>query len=137
MLTLEISSNVLEIPNDSLFNTQSKCDWLFNTRSRVLQADWSILENNDKVTLTCPISITSFWIMIMVWSCGYGFTEILYLGIFFLWEMNCLITGSCFCTTIPSQTQLNSTQSGVFMALNWACNRDSAFSKSKPLSQCW
>ena len=26
-------------------------DWLFNTQSRVLQADWLILENNEKVTL--------------------------------------------------------------------------------------
>ena len=27
-------------------NTQSKSDWLVNTKSRVLQADWLILENN-------------------------------------------------------------------------------------------
>ena len=29
---------------------QSKSDWLFNTQSSVLQADWSILENNEKAT---------------------------------------------------------------------------------------
>ena len=32
----------------SLYNTQSISDWLFNTQSRVLQADWLILENNEK-----------------------------------------------------------------------------------------
>ena len=26
-------------------------DWLFNTQSRVLQADWLILEFNEKATL--------------------------------------------------------------------------------------
>ena len=26
-------------------------DWLFNTQSRVLQADWLILENDEKATL--------------------------------------------------------------------------------------
>ena len=26
-------------------------DWLFNTQSRVLQADWLILETNEKATL--------------------------------------------------------------------------------------
>ena len=26
-------------------------DWLFNTESRVLQADWLILENNEKAAL--------------------------------------------------------------------------------------
>ena len=26
-------------------------DWLFNTQSRVLQADWLILENNERATL--------------------------------------------------------------------------------------
>ena len=34
-----------------LNNTQSKYDWLFNTQSRVLQADWFILEINEKATL--------------------------------------------------------------------------------------
>ena len=28
-----------------------RSDWLFNTQSRVLQADWIILENNGKATL--------------------------------------------------------------------------------------
>ena len=27
-------------------------DWLFNTHSRVLQADWLILENNEKETFS-------------------------------------------------------------------------------------
>ena len=47
MLTLELSSIVLESPID----TRSTSDWLFNTQSRVLQADWLILENNEKATL--------------------------------------------------------------------------------------
>ena len=34
-----------------IYNTQSKSDWLFNTQSRALQADWLILENNEKATL--------------------------------------------------------------------------------------
>ena len=35
----------------SLYNTQSKSDWLFNTQSRILQADWLSMENNEKATL--------------------------------------------------------------------------------------
>ena len=35
----------------SLYNTQSKSDWLFNTQSRILQADWLSVENNEKATL--------------------------------------------------------------------------------------
>ena len=31
-------------------------DWLFNTHSRVLQADWVILENNENVTLNSNMS---------------------------------------------------------------------------------
>ena len=37
-----------------IYNTQSKSDRLFNTRIRsttVLQADWLIMENNEKATL--------------------------------------------------------------------------------------
>ena len=48
--TLELSSIVLEIPNEA-YTTQSESDWLFTTQSRVLQADWWILENNEKATL--------------------------------------------------------------------------------------
>ena len=33
------------------YDTQSKSDSLFNTQSRILQADWLILENNEKATL--------------------------------------------------------------------------------------
>ena len=33
------------------YNTQLKSDWLFNTQSRVLQADWFVLENDEKATL--------------------------------------------------------------------------------------
>ena len=31
-----------------IYNTQSKSDKLFDTQSSVLQADWLILENNEK-----------------------------------------------------------------------------------------
>ena len=30
---------------------KSKSDWLFNTQSTVLQADWLILESDEKATL--------------------------------------------------------------------------------------
>ena len=33
------------------YNTQLKSEWLFNTQSRVLQADWFVLENDEKETL--------------------------------------------------------------------------------------
>ena len=50
MLTFELSSYLLEVPNDS-YPTLVDSDWLFNTQSRVLQADWFILEINEKATL--------------------------------------------------------------------------------------
>ena len=61
MLTLELSSHLLEIPNDA-FTTSSQFpmmliqhsvypDWLFNTQSRVLQTDWFKLEINERATL--------------------------------------------------------------------------------------
>ena len=31
-------------------------DWLYNTQSRVLQADWFIMEINEKATLQINIS---------------------------------------------------------------------------------
>ena len=34
-----------------IYNTQSKPEWLFNTQSRVQQADWLILEKNEQATL--------------------------------------------------------------------------------------
>ena len=43
MLTLELPAIALEIPNYAIYNTQPKSDWL----SRVLQADWLLLENNQ------------------------------------------------------------------------------------------
>ena len=32
-------------------------DWPFNTQSRVLQADWMMLENNEKATLNINLPI--------------------------------------------------------------------------------
>ena len=34
-----------------LYATQSNSDWLFNTQSRVMLADWLILDNNETTTL--------------------------------------------------------------------------------------
>mgnify|MGYP001803425645 FL=1 len=34
-----------------LSDTQSKSDWLFNTQSRLLLADWIIFEDNENTTL--------------------------------------------------------------------------------------
>ena len=34
-----------------IYASQSIADWLFITQSRVLQADWMRLENNEKATL--------------------------------------------------------------------------------------
>ena len=52
MLTSELSSYVLEIPNHAYPIQHSvNFEWLFNNRSRVLQADWLMLENNEKATL--------------------------------------------------------------------------------------
>ena len=50
MSALESSSSVLEIPDNA--NAQSKSDWLFNTQSGLLQADWLIIENNENATYT-------------------------------------------------------------------------------------
>ena len=45
------------------YNTQSKSYWLINTQSRALQADWSMLENNEKgtlkIALACKLSLSS------------------------------------------------------------------------------
>ena len=50
MLTLVLSSYLLKFPNDALQHSVNS-DWLFNTQSRELQADWLILKNNEKATL--------------------------------------------------------------------------------------
>ena len=49
MLTLGLSSYLLKIPNDAYTTLNS--DWLFDTQSRVLQADWFILEIVEMATL--------------------------------------------------------------------------------------
>ena len=49
MLILELSSIVLEIPD--------------KTQSRVLQADWLILENNEKATLNITTLILLYYYM--------------------------------------------------------------------------
>ena len=45
-MELHVYSYVLEIPNNGY--TTLKSYWLSNTQSRVLQADWLVLENNEK-----------------------------------------------------------------------------------------
>ena len=52
---MELSWIILGIPNGALYNTQSKANWLFKTQSRVLQADWLILKNNEEATLNINI----------------------------------------------------------------------------------
>ena len=51
MFTLILCSYLLEIPDDAYTQHLVISDWLFNTQSRVLQADWFILEINEKATL--------------------------------------------------------------------------------------
>ena len=58
-----ITSYVLEIPNDAYTTLrQSKIDWLSNTQSRVPQADWLMLVNNEKATFNIKMP---FWIIIL------------------------------------------------------------------------
>ena len=52
MLTLELSSRLLEIPQWCVYNKHSvNSDRLFDTQSWVLQVDWFIFEINEKATL--------------------------------------------------------------------------------------
>ena len=50
ILTLELSSYVLKIPNDAFTVLCQILISCFNTQSRVLQADWLRLENSGKAT---------------------------------------------------------------------------------------
>ena len=50
MVRMELSSYVLEIPND-VYYTRPISYWLSNIQSRVLQTDRLILENDEKATL--------------------------------------------------------------------------------------
>ena len=59
MLTLELSSYSLVITNDA-YKHSVNADWLFNTQSRVLQADWFILEINEKATLNINMP---YWLL--------------------------------------------------------------------------
>ena len=54
ILTLEIGIifYCIAIPNDSFYNTQPKSDWLFDTQSIVLRADWSTLGNYERSALS-------------------------------------------------------------------------------------
>ena len=47
MLTFNLSSYILEISKQHSVNS----DWLFNTQSRALRADWFIWQINEKATL--------------------------------------------------------------------------------------
>ena len=48
------------------YNTQPESDWLFNTQSRELQADWLIFENNEKATLN--IHMTYWPEVVIQWT---------------------------------------------------------------------
>ena len=78
MLTLELPFYILEIPNASLLNTQSRSDWLFTTQSRVLQADCSILGNNEKATFKYNVPYRSDYLEennMVAWHCSAGTTN--------------------------------------------------------------
>ena len=66
-------------------NTQSKSDWLFNTQSRILQADWLTFENNEKATLnTNMLYSTALWYWCdLVLKCKYCKSNLLRLAKFF------------------------------------------------------
>ena len=48
MIAWKLSSHSLEIPNGAY--TRSNSDWLVNTQTRVLRADWFILKNYELTT---------------------------------------------------------------------------------------
>ena len=52
MLTFELPPMYWKFPSNDAYTTlrQSKIDWLSNTPSRVPQADWLMLVNNEKAT---------------------------------------------------------------------------------------
>ena len=43
-----------------------KSYWLFNTPSRVLQADWLILENDEKATLNINMPYTQYEMRVII-----------------------------------------------------------------------
>ena len=51
MLTLKLLSYVLAIPNDAYTTLGKNLSWSLINQSRVLQADWLILDNDEKATL--------------------------------------------------------------------------------------
>ena len=50
-LTLELSSYLLEIPDHGYIQHSVNFDWLFKTRSRVLQAYRFVMDINEEATL--------------------------------------------------------------------------------------
>ena len=52
----------LKIPNDAYIDSQLNSDWLLMIRSRVLYADWSIVDYDEKATLLInkPYSLLHF-----------------------------------------------------------------------------
>ena len=63
---LELSPYVLEIPNDAyttrLYNILSKSDWLFSTKSRVIQAAQLRFESSEKAALNINMpQLSLFW----------------------------------------------------------------------------
>ena len=51
LVNIEIISLCIGNSQWCLYSTLSKYDWLFNTQSRVLQADLLMLENSEKAAL--------------------------------------------------------------------------------------
>ena len=58
MSALELSSDVLEIPNNAYTAlSQNLIGWSTLSQARVLQADWLIMENNEKATVNIKVPL--------------------------------------------------------------------------------
>ena len=66
MLTLELSVLVLEIPNDAYTTLSRNLIGCSTLRQEYLQADWLIVQNNEKATLNINIPYSD---NAKQWSC--------------------------------------------------------------------
>ena len=78
MLTLELSSSVLEIPDDA-YSTLSQTLIVVQHSVKSLQADWLILENYEKATLNINMP---YWLTAGVYLRRWVITHNLSLGTF-------------------------------------------------------
>ena len=61
MLTLELSVLVLEIPNDACTTLSRNLIGCSTLRQEYLQADWLIVQNNEKATLNINMTYYNSW----------------------------------------------------------------------------